>query len=43
MIAQINYLTNIRLGTGAIASLNDELANLKVSKPLKLTSIPFTT
>ena len=37
MIAQINYLTNIRLGAGAIASLNDELANLKVSKPLIIT------
>jgi alcohol dehydrogenase class IV len=37
MIAQINYLTNIRLGAGAIASLNDELANLKVCKPLIIT------
>lgn len=37
MIAQINYLTNIRLGVGAMASLNDELENLKVSKPLIIT------
>lgn len=37
MIAQINYLTNIRLGAGAIASLNDELASMKVSKPLIIT------
>lgn len=37
MIAQINYLTNIRLGAGALAFLTDELANLKVSKPLIVT------
>ncbi|WP_141697245.1 MULTISPECIES: iron-containing alcohol dehydrogenase [Marinobacter] len=36
-MAQINYLTNIRLGAGAIASLNDELASMKVSKPLIIT------
>lgn len=37
MIAQINYLTNIRLGVGAIASLNDELIGLKASNPLVVT------
>jgi len=37
MIAQINYLTNIRFGAGAIAALNDELANLNVGKPLIVT------